>query len=99
MGWLIPDVAPEIVERGAVGPAAEAPEARGRRIHLRALGGVDGRAVALDRGVVDVPGSGARRHPDAGGADVAAGDVNLEALRRAPRVAVEVRSASVDAQG
>src|SRR5207248_2568616 len=98
MGWLIPDVAPEIVERGAVGPAAEAPEARGRRIHLRALGGVDGRGVALDQAVVDVHVGGARRHPDAGGADVTVGDVNLAAVLGAHRVAVEFEIAIVDVQ-
>src|SRR3984893_12074900 len=95
---LVPDVAPEIVERRGVEPATQAPEARGCGIHLRAIRGIDRGRIALDQAVVDVVIGGAGRDPDPGGADVAVGDVNLAAVLRAHRVAVELEVAVVDVQ-
>src|SRR4029077_9297945 len=97
-GWLVPDVAPEIVERRGVEPATQAPEARGCGIHLRAIRGIDRGRIALDQTVVDVDVGGAGRDPDPGGADMAVGDVNLAAVLRAHRVAVELEVAVVDVQ-
>src|SRR6202011_217165 len=96
--WLVPDVAPEIVERRGVEPATQAPEARGCGIHLRAIRGIDRGRIALDQAVVDVDVGGAGRDPDTGGTDVAVGDVNLAAVLRAHRVAVELEVAVVDVQ-
>src|SRR6266446_9432431 len=97
-GWLVPDVAPEIVERRGVEPPTQAPEARGCGIHLRAIRGIDRGRIALDQAVVDVDVGGAGRDPDPGGTDVAVGDVNLAAVLRAHRVAVELEVAVVDVQ-
>src|ERR1700730_10825514 len=97
-GWLVPDVAPEIVKCGGVEPATQAPEARGCGIHLRAIRGIDRGRIALDQAVVDVDVGGAGSDPDPGGADVTVGDVNLAAVLRAHRVAVELEVAVVDVQ-
>src|SRR6202521_5201768 len=94
----VPDVAPEIVERRVVEPATQAPEARGCGIHLRAIRGIDRGRIALDQAVIDVDVGGAGRDPDPGSADVAVGDVNLAAVLRAHRVAVELEVAVVDVQ-
>jgi len=64
MGWLVPDVAPEIVERRGVEPPTQASEARGCGIHLRAIRGIDRGRIASIRLLSMWTVGGAGRDPD-----------------------------------